>query len=89
MTTSRTATWQWAILLMLTAMTFQIAHSGLSGPAFVLPVLFIILIKGNIVIDRFMELQGVAGPFRWIVLGWLVTVLGLIGFAFRATGELK
>ena len=75
MKTSRTATWQWAILLMLTAMTFQIARSGLSGPAFVLPVLLIILIKGNIVIDRFMELQGVAGPFRWIVLFPLIYVL--------------
>lgn len=83
MTTLKASTWRWAILLLLTGLTFQIVHIGLSGPAFVIPVLLIVLIKGRIVIDRFMELQGVAGPFRWIVLGWLTSVLGLIGFTFR------
>lgn len=88
MTSSRTATLQWASLLALTTITFQIAQSGMSGWAFILPILLIVLIKGRIVIDRFMELQGVAGPFRWIVLGWLITVLGLIAFAFHLTGDL-
>lgn len=49
----------------------------------IFPVLLITLFKGRIVIDRFMALQGVAGPWRWIVLSWLVLVLGAIGFAFR------
>jgi hypothetical protein len=70
-------------LLLLTGLTFGIAEFGLSGRAMIIPVLLITLLKGRIVIDRFMALQGVAGPWRWIVLGWLVTVLGAIGFAFR------
>ena len=87
MTTSKTANRRWAILLAFTAMTVLIAQSSLSGAAFVIPVLLITLAKGRIVIDHFMGLKGVAGPWRWIVLGWLVTVLGLIALAFRITGE--
>lgn len=84
---SKAANRHWAILLALTVMTVLVAQSGLSGLAFVISVLLITLVKGRIVIDHFMGLQGVAGPLRWIVLGWLVTVLGLIALAFRITGE--
>jgi len=83
MSNIKIATFQWASLLLLTAVTFSLAESGLSGRVMMLPVLLVTLLKGRIVIDRFMALQGVAGPWRWIVLGWLVSVLGLIGFAFR------
>ena len=41
------------------------------------------LVKGRIVIDRFMALQGAIAPWRWVVLGWLVVVVGLIGYAFH------
>ncbi|MDP3844375.1 MAG: cytochrome C oxidase subunit IV family protein [Oxalobacteraceae bacterium] len=84
MSNTKIATFQWVALLLLTSLTFGLAESGLSGRAMLLPVLLVTLLKGRIVIDRFMALQGVAGPWRWIVLGWLVSVLGLIGFAFRA-----
>lgn len=83
MSNIKTATFQWVTLLLLTLLTFGIAAYGLSGRAMIFPVLLITLLKGRIVIDRFMALQGVAGPWRWIVLGWLVLVLGAIGFAFR------
>ena len=83
MTSIKSATYRWVGLLVLTGLTFGLVASGLSGPALITPVLLITLIKGRIVIDRFMALQGVAGPWRWIVLGWLAVVLGLIGFAFR------
>jgi len=87
MTTSKTANRHWASLLALTAMTVLIAQSSLSGAAFVISVLLITLVKGRIEIDHFMGLNGVAGPLRWIVLGWLVTVLGLVALAFPITGE--
>lgn len=79
----KSATYQWISLLALTGSTFWLAEHGLSGLAVITPVLLITLIKGRIVVDRFMALQGVAGPWRWIVLGWLVVVLGLISIAFR------
>lgn len=83
MSNIKTATFQWIALLLLTGITFGIAQYGLSGRAMIIPVLLVTLLKGRIVIDRFMALQGVTGPWRWIVLGWLVLVLGLIGVAFR------
>lgn len=87
----KTATFHWLILLVLTGLTFAAAETGLSGDLVLLPVLLATLIKGRIVIDRFMALQGVDGAWRWVVLGWLVLVLGLIGFAFHLselTGEI-
>ncbi|MGV8892103.1 MAG: cytochrome C oxidase subunit IV family protein [Burkholderiaceae bacterium] len=84
MSNIKKATLQWVALLLLTGITFSLAEFGLSGRAMLLPILLVTLLKGRIVIDRFMALQGVAGPWRWIVLGWLVLVLSMIGVAFRA-----
>ena len=58
------------------------AAGGLTG-AVVPLVLLATLVKGRVVIDHFMALQHVGGAWRWIVLGWLLLVLGLIGYAFH------
>lgn len=79
----RVATFQWLMLLTLTALSFGLAEAGISGSAALFPVLLATLVKGNIVIDRFMALRGVKGAWRWIVLGWLLLVLGLIAYAFQ------
>ncbi|NMM28742.1 MAG: cytochrome C oxidase subunit IV family protein [Glaciimonas sp.] len=84
MSNIKLATFQWAALLLLTGITFSLSEASLSGRAMMIPILLVTLLKGRLVIDRFMALQGVAGPWRWIVLGWLVLVLSLIGVAFRA-----
>jgi hypothetical protein len=80
------ATFLWLLLLALTALTTQAitlsTAAGLTGSVVPL-VLLATLVKGRVVIDRFMALQHVAGPWRWIVLGWLLLVLGLIGYAFH------
>lgn len=83
MNAHKAATWQWMLLLALTALTFSLAELGMSGRNVILTVLAATLVKGRLVIDRFMALQGVAGPWRWLVLGWLVVVLGAITYAFR------
>jgi cytochrome c oxidase subunit IV len=77
------STVQWLALLALTALSFGLAESGLSGTAVLVPVLLATLVKGWVVIDRFMGLRQVVALWRWIVLGWLLVVLGLIGYAFR------
>lgn len=82
----RNTTYHWLLLLALTALTTQssaIAVSGWSASTLVLLVLLTTLIKGRGVIDHFMALSHVRGPWRWIVLGWLLLVLGLIGYAFH------
>lgn len=81
---AKSATIEWMILLALTALTFGLAEAGLSGGAVLAPVLVATLVKGGIVIDRFMALRRVVAPWRWVVLGWLFVVLGLIAYAFRS-----
>lgn len=77
------ATFQWLALLTLTALTVVLAKAGVSSSTALILVLLATLIKGRIVIDRFMALQGVSGPWRWIVLGWLVLVLSLVAYTFQ------
>ncbi len=79
------ATFQWLTLVALTALTFGLAETGVFGSAILIPMLLATLVKGRIVIDRFMALQGVSGAWRWVVLGWLLVVLGLIAVAFQHT----
>ncbi len=79
-----TATFQWLTLLAMTAVAVGLSQTALGSNAILLPVLLTTLIKGRIVIDRVMALQGVIAPWRWVVLGWLVVVLGLIGYTFHA-----
>jgi hypothetical protein len=79
----KAATFNWLILMALTALSFGVAEAGVPGSAALIPVLLATLFKGRIVIDRFMALQGVGGAWRWVVLGWLLLVLGLIGYAFQ------
>lgn len=79
------STRDWLILLVLTGVTFGLAEAGMSGGTVLLPVLAATLFKGRIVIDRFMALRHVAAGWRWTVLGWLIVVLGTIGYAFRGS----
>jgi len=81
---AKATTISWLALLALTALSVNLAETRLSDSTVLVTVLLATLVKGRIVIDRFMALQCVAGPWRWVVLGWLVLVLGAIGFAFRA-----
>lgn len=81
----KTPTAHWLILLTLTATAVVLTRDGLSGNALLAPVLLLTLAKGRIVINHFMALQRASGPWRWIVLGWLFLVLGLIGYAFQTT----
>lgn len=81
---TKSATIEWLVLLALTVLTFGLAEAGLSGGTVLAPVLIATLVKGRIVIDRFMALQRVVAPWRWVVLGWLVLVLGLIAYAFHS-----
>jgi cytochrome c oxidase subunit 4 len=78
----KTATYQWIMLLVLTCLSFGLAETGYSGDKVLLPVLLATLVKGSLIIDRFMALRHVAGPWRIIVLTWLTVVLGVIWFSF-------
>lgn len=77
------STRSWLILLGLTAITVALAETGAAGSAVLVPVLLAAIIKGGIVIERFMALRDAPAGWRWAALGWLFTVTGLIAFAFH------
>ena len=78
----KSASYQWLILLLMTCISFALAEAGFSGMTMILPVLLATLIKGSIVIDRFMALRDVAGAWRFLALGWLGVILTVIYFSF-------
>lgn len=75
----------WLILLAITATTFWIGESGLSGHGSMVPVLVMFALafaKGVLVCLDFLELRHAPAMWRWIVIGWLALVLGLIVLAY-------
>ncbi len=68
-----------ALLLGLTLAGYGFGQSAWGGAS--LAALGLALVKGQMVIDRFMGLARVAGPWRWALSGWLAFVLGLIALA--------
>lgn len=79
----RTSTALWLFLLALTGLSFGLAEAGMPGNAVLLPVLGATLLKGGVVIDRFMALHDVAAPWRLALHGWLIAVLLSIAYAFH------
>lgn len=73
----------WIILLALTSLSFGMTETSWSGSAILVPVLLATLVKGKVVIDRFMALRHAGALWRGLVLGWLIVVLGLIAYAFH------
>lgn len=78
----RSNTLVWLLLLALTVAGFAAAEAGLVGGGMAVAVLLATLIKGELVIHRFMGLADVAWPWRALLSGYLLLVLGLIGVAY-------
>ncbi len=74
----------WLLLLALTGLTYTVAELGLGGPVIVAMVLVIAVVKGQLVVDRFMGLKWVPLQWRGLLFGYLLLVCGLIGLAYRA-----
>ncbi|HHO68184.1 MAG TPA: hypothetical protein ENK12_04040 [Gammaproteobacteria bacterium] len=77
-----TALWVWLALCGLTIATWMVGRAGLGGAAVVAALMLSVLVKGQMVVDFYMGLRRVRGPWRWVVTGWLVAVLSLIGVAY-------
>lgn len=75
----------WALLLLATAITWWLGESGQVGAAGMLPVLAIFglsLLKGLWVIYDFMALRHAPAFWRYLVVGWLGFVTGMIVLAY-------
>jgi len=72
----------WLMLVLLTFITYAVGKNDLGGPTIVWLLLASILLKGQLVADYFMGLKTVRSPWRWMVTGWLLFILGMIALAF-------
>ncbi len=78
----RPCTWVWLLLMALTVVTWSLGRAGVHGLALSLGVLFLALLKGQLVGDFFMGLRSVRGFWRWPVSLWLLIPGGLVTTAF-------
>lgn len=75
----------WLLLLLVTALTFWMGEGGYAGHSAMLPVLLLFaltFVKGLVVSLEFLELRHAPALWRWLVVGWLALVLGLIVLAY-------
>ena len=72
----------WIILVFLTTLTFMLGKIEFSSYIFISLLLLTTFIKGQLVIDFFMDLKYVSSKYRLIVILWLFTVIVLIGLIF-------
>lgn len=72
----------WLVLVALTLVTFSIGETGTTGKLAMLGLLFIALVKGQLVANYFMGLRDVAWGWRAIILGYFLLVGGLIAVAY-------
>ena len=86
MTTKLTANLIWGVLLLLTLVSWSLGELNHLGLATALLIGAITLGKGWLVADFFMGLKASGGLFRWLVVGWLVLVIGLIAIAYHIPG---
>ncbi len=73
------------VLIALTGITYAVGELGLGGLPVSLSVLGLALLKGSLVGDYFMGLQGLRGLWRWVIVLWLLLLGGLIALAFTLT----
>ena len=78
----RPCTIVYLFLMALTGVTYMVGQLGLTGLSAALPILFLALLKGQLVGDYFMGLKNVRGLWRWVVFLWLLIPGTLITIAF-------
>lgn len=78
--------WIWTVLMALTAAAWAVGAGGWSGDAVAAGVLMATFVKGQLVVDRYMGLARVRGPWRWLLSAWLLVVLVAVGLAFHMAG---
>ena len=78
----RPCTWVYILLMGFTFVTYGVGQMGWSGLYTSLGVLFLALLKGQLVGAYFMGLGRVRVVWRWPVFAWLFIPGTLIGTAF-------
>jgi caa(3)-type oxidase subunit IV len=76
------ATVIWLILVALTLATWRIGEAGMVGKSAMLLLLFIAMIKSQMVANYFMALRHTRLLWRGIMFGYFVIVGGLIALSY-------
>lgn len=72
----------WLALVAMTLGTWTWGMQGMAGAALVLPALLFALVKGQLVVDHFMEARHAAPFWRLLLGGYLVVVTAGLAAAF-------
>jgi len=75
----------WIALILLTLSTYAMGKLGFSGLTVVLVLLLTAAIKGVLIINDFMELNGVSLIWRVLMYGWLWSVILAIAITYAIT----
>jgi cytochrome c oxidase subunit 4 len=87
MPTLRPCTRTWLLMLVLSFITYAIAHLGLTGDGLMFGVLAIAVLKGQLVVDHFMGLRRVNGFLRPLLTVYLLILgVALAGAFFLSQG---
>jgi len=79
---TRTLEYIWATLVILTLFAYLLGYLKYISTTLVAVLLVTTFIKGQLVIDYFMDLKKVRLKYRLIPTLWLGIVLSLIGVAY-------
>jgi len=72
----------WLVLVAMTLGTWAWGRQGVAGAWLVVPALLFALVKGQLVVDRFMEARHAAPFWRLLLGGYLVVVVSGLAAAF-------
>ena len=81
----RPCTWIYALLMLLTAVTWGIGQAGLEGLIPAMLVLGFALLKAQLIGDHFMGLRRVRGIWRWVIVIWVLLMGSLLSTEFMLT----
>ena len=72
----------WLLLMGLSYFTYLVGVSAIEGLWAALLVLGFAILKGQLIGDFYMGLRWVRGPWRWVIVLWLVVPGALVTTAF-------
>ena len=72
----------WLILVLLTIFAYLLGYLKIVSTFSVAILLFTTFVKGQLIIDYFMDLKGVSTKYRLIPTIWLTLVLSLVALAY-------
>ena len=72
----------WILLVLLTLFAFSLGWLKLLSLGSLALLLITTFIKGQLIMDYFMELKEVKGKYRFIPMIWLLVTLTLVALAY-------